>query len=201
MNKTHFLHLLLALLTTAFLALSGCPAGEDDDASDDDSEDDDTGDDDTAGDDDSSDDDTSDDDSGDDDSGDDDTGPPADWVPITGGLFDMGSTTGDADEQPVHSVKVPSFEMWRTEVTVTQYTECMDTGACGEPSTGESCNWNDPGYEDHPVNCIDWQQAVDFCAWVGAVFLPRRSGSTRRAAAARPSSTRGATRRRPATTR
>jgi formylglycine-generating enzyme required for sulfatase activity len=79
----------------------------------------------------------------------------------------MGSSAGGADELPVHAVTVPTFEMLRTEITVSQYGECVTAGSCTEPGTGTNANWNDPGYEDHPVNYIDWQQAVDFCTWAG----------------------------------
>ncbi len=89
------------------------------------------------------------------------------WVSIPGGTYQMGSTAGNSDELPVHSVTVPSFEMMRTEVTVTQYGACVTVGSCTAPDTGGFCNWDDPGYEDHPVNCVDWSQAVSFCAWVG----------------------------------
>ena len=101
--------------------------------------------------------------------GGDDGGPTAlEWVPIVGGTFDMGDdSSAYADEKPAHSVTVPSFEMLRTEFTVSQYGECVTAGSCTEPGTGTNANWNDPGYEDHPVNYIDWQQAVDFCTWAG----------------------------------
>ena len=79
----------------------------------------------------------------------------------------MGSDSGSTYELPAHAVTVPTFAMSRTEITVRQYGECVTAGACAEPGTGTSANWNDPGYEDHPVNYIDWQQAVDFCTWAG----------------------------------
>lgn len=105
----------------------------------------------------------------DDDSGDDDDSTEATgvWVSIPGGTFDMGSASGDVDEKPVHAVSVPSFEMMRTEVTVEQYQECFDAGGCSEPWSDEfQGNW---GAERTaaPVDFVDWQQAVDFCAWAG----------------------------------
>ena len=97
------------------------------------------------------------------------------WISIPGGTFDMGSTSGSSNETPVHSVTVPSFEMTQSEVTVAQYGECVTEGSCTAPSTSSSyCNWGESGYEDHPVNCVDWQQSVDFCAWVGG-RLPSES--------------------------
>ncbi len=89
------------------------------------------------------------------------------WVSIPGGSFMMGSNSGDADEVPVHQVDVPAFEMTETEVTVSQYHACVDDGACSDPDTGTYCNWGVDGRDDHSVNCIDWQQAVDFCGSVG----------------------------------
>jgi formylglycine-generating enzyme required for sulfatase activity len=89
------------------------------------------------------------------------------WVCMPGGTFQMGSDSGGSDELPVHEVTVPSFEILRTEVTVRQYGECVSARACTEPGTGTRGNWNDPGYEDHPVNYVTWQQAVDFCVWAG----------------------------------
>jgi sulfatase modifying factor 1 len=87
------------------------------------------------------------------------------WVSIPDGTFDMGSTSGGDNELPVHSVVMPAFEMTKTEVTVAQYGECVTAGPCTEPDTNTNCNWNDAGYENHPANCLDWQQAADFCTW------------------------------------
>ena len=79
----------------------------------------------------------------------------------------MGSADGYSDEMPVHLVTVASFDMTGTEVTVAQYARCVAQGSCAEPTTEETCNWLATGYEDHPVNCITWEDAVDFCAWAG----------------------------------
>ncbi len=90
------------------------------------------------------------------------------WVAIPGGMFMMGSDSGEPDERPVHQVTMPAFEMIRTEVTVAQYQACVDDGVCTEPDQcGSYYNWGVAGREDHPVNCVDWFQAVDFCSWTG----------------------------------
>lgn len=90
------------------------------------------------------------------------------WVNIPGGTFLMGSKGGDADETPVHAVMVPALMMTKSEVTVAQYGECVSAGACTEPSTSNSiCNWEESGYEDHPVNCVSGHQAASFCEWAG----------------------------------
>jgi formylglycine-generating enzyme required for sulfatase activity len=84
----------------------------------------------------------------------------------------MGSDDGDPNERPVHGVTVPSFEMLETEVTVSQYAACVAASVCVEPETGGFCtegfsNWGAEGREEHPANCVRWEEAAVFCAWVG----------------------------------
>jgi iron(II)-dependent oxidoreductase len=69
--------------------------------------------------------------------------------------------------QPVHAVTVGAFELTKTEVTVSQYAACVTAGACTAPATGNQCNWEVAGYEEHPVNCVDWDQSRAFCTWAG----------------------------------
>jgi formylglycine-generating enzyme required for sulfatase activity len=92
--------------------------------------------------------------------------PTIEWIRIDGGSFEMGSNV-EADEWPIHTVNVPSFEMAKTEVTVAQYRACVDAGECTEPNTYEDCNWGSSGRANHPINCVDWMQARAFSKWVG----------------------------------
>ena len=89
-----------------------------------------------------------------------------DWVSLPGGSFTMGSSDND-DEKPAHRVRVEPFEIAKTEVTVAQYRVCVEAGACSAAPTGRTCNWGNPDRDDHPVNCVDWAQARDFCRWAG----------------------------------
>jgi formylglycine-generating enzyme required for sulfatase activity len=77
----------------------------------------------------------------------------------------MGSNGGDADERPVHPVTVRGFELDTTEVTVERYTKCYHAGPCTAPDTGPSCNWGHADRKQHPINCVDAEQARAFCAW------------------------------------
>lgn len=90
-----------------------------------------------------------------------------DMVRIPRGTFMMGSDDGADDEKPVHRVIVASFEMDRTEVTVAAYQACVDTGTCEVASAGYLCNAGKADRANHPINCVDWNQARTFCAWAG----------------------------------
>jgi formylglycine-generating enzyme required for sulfatase activity len=91
------------------------------------------------------------------------------WVSIPDGTFQMGSTSFDSDERPVHSVALDAFEMSATEVTVAQYRLCVDAGECNVP---DSCDHGEPNFtmsdrEYHPINCVSWSDASTFAAWAG----------------------------------
>ena len=85
----------------------------------------------------------------------------------------MGSTNF-SNEQPIHTVTVPSFQMMKTEVTVGMYKACVDAGACTAPgctgtstSSGNFCNYG-ANATNHPVNWLSWRQMMEFAAWMGA---------------------------------
>ena len=88
------------------------------------------------------------------------------WITIPGGSFAMGSTKS-SDEQPPHSVRVSTFQLGRTEVTVAQYRRCVDAGTCSKPETTTYCNWGKGGRDDHPVNCVSWDDARAFATFAG----------------------------------
>jgi len=91
------------------------------------------------------------------------------WISLPSGTFQMGSTEGNSDEEPVHTVTLSAFQMAKTETTVAQYAQCVVADACTAASTGWSyCNWQVIGREQHPINCVNWYQSTDFCAWAGA---------------------------------
>lgn len=91
------------------------------------------------------------------------------WVPP--GEFLMGSSDVDwlasSDEQPQHSVYLDGYWIAKTEVTVAQYRRCVEAGACTEPGSSDGCTYNMVGKENHPVNCVSWEQAAAYCEWAG----------------------------------
>jgi len=100
----------------------------------------------------------------------------ADRVLVPAATFAMGCSPADtaceADEGPVGGtpVTVPEFLIDRHEVSVAEYRACVASGTCTEPLTNrrnQYCNYDHPQREEHPVNCVDWAQAVAYCASVG----------------------------------
>ena len=90
------------------------------------------------------------------------------WVLIKGGVFDMGSDEGQTNTKPAHRVAMRSYFISRTDVTVGQYDECVRAGKCTQPGTGPSCNWRKSNRENHPINCVTWNQAVAYAKFAGA---------------------------------
>jgi formylglycine-generating enzyme required for sulfatase activity len=86
-------------------------------------------------------------------------------VSIPAGTFQMGSNDGEWNEQPVHRVSVAAFQMDVTEVTVDAYAACVRAGSCTAAETGEFCKGGEPGKGNHPINCVDWNQATAYCGW------------------------------------
>ena len=87
------------------------------------------------------------------------------------GAFWMGCNQAvdadcEADESPYHLVDIEEFSIDMTQVTVQAYEQCVDSGQCGNPSTPfGSCNWGKGDKKNHPMNCISWQEAKDYCDW------------------------------------
>ncbi|MDO9017923.1 MAG: SUMF1/EgtB/PvdO family nonheme iron enzyme [Deltaproteobacteria bacterium] len=103
---------------------------------------------------------------------------PGDMVLVPAGQFIIGTAdprTG-FDGMPARPQVVASaYCMDRTEVSVEAYRRCTAAGACAEPvpfhdSHGNGdflCNWNRPGADRHPANCVTWAKAQAYCAWSG----------------------------------
>ena len=106
--------------------------------------------------------------------------PPEGMVLIPAGTFQMGSTTGDVDEVPVHTVELDAFYIDQHEVTNAKYQAFV--AATGHPPPrgigytavyellkNDYEPWNDPGFNhpDQPVTTVTWFDATAYCEWVG----------------------------------
>ena len=83
-------------------------------------------------------------------------------VYVPGGTFQMGSTEGDDDEQPVHEVKLDGFWIDQTEVTNAQYERCVVEGDCEASFYADDADYNGVNY---PVVGVSWHDAVAYCEW------------------------------------
>jgi sulfatase modifying factor 1 len=93
---------------------------------------------------------------------------PPGMAQVGGGTFVKASTAGT----------IETFCMDVTEVTVAQYASCVGAGGCSPAPTtafwvnipdadrarwSPACNGDRADRQDHPVNCVDWQQADTYC--------------------------------------
>ena len=85
---------------------------------------------------------------------------------IPAGAFQMGSLSGDRDQQPLHKVALDAFSMGETPVTVALWKEyCAATGT----ALPKAPPWG--LLDDHPVVNVSWldimgaDAAHGFCAW------------------------------------
>jgi formylglycine-generating enzyme required for sulfatase activity len=113
---------------------------------------------------------------------------PVDMVAIPPRTFRMGSPAGEGygNEHPEHEVTLSAYCIDRAEVTVKAYTACVRAGSCTAADSAcaragncaaaseraktvwnSSCNGARADRYDHPINCVDWEQAGVYCAWAG----------------------------------
>ena len=105
---------------------------------------------------------------------------PEDMVQIPAGQFFMGSDLKDAadNEKPSHNVSVDSVCMDLYEVTAKKYKACSDAGKCRRAPTevewpkiskadhdtySPLCTSADPAKQDHPITCVTWEMADNYC--------------------------------------
>jgi len=99
------------------------------------------------------------------------------FILIPGGEFLMGSTKGNKDEQPVHTVSVDSFWISAYEITNKQYALFLNEYGKARDSLNRAMVYEDKwglriikrtwypqeGYDDHPAVCVTWYGAAQFC--------------------------------------
>lgn len=112
---------------------------------------------------------------------------PSGMVWLEGGRFTMGTDSNAAAlslARPAHRVTLRGFCIDAREVTVGQYSACVNAGDCtaahheahfaaeaneaGDEASvalhGAMCNAGKPNRQRHPINCVSHAQAVSYCA-------------------------------------
>ena len=103
------------------------------------------------------------------------------FVPASKVAIGCNAATGvckDTTETPLHTILISPFWMQRFEVTVKEFSDCVKAGKCTAPdkatyttttpvNIGNDCNYQykDASRDNHPINCVDWDQAKAFCAY------------------------------------
>jgi formylglycine-generating enzyme required for sulfatase activity len=93
-----------------------------------------------------------------------------------GGSFHLGCEERDTQceqrEKPARDAVVAPFWLGKTQVTAVAYERCVAEKACTPANQNRwgyvTCTSSRKRTANHPVNCVDWQQAGAFCAWMGA---------------------------------
>ena len=84
-------------------------------------------------------------------------------IEIFSGNFLMGTNSGASDEAPPHLVSLSTFWIDKFEVSVKDYQACVNDGECTPADLSAGCNTIFPDRLNHPINCVDWNQANSYC--------------------------------------
>ncbi len=86
---------------------------------------------------------------------------------IPGGKVWIGSDPKEHfsdDESPRFLTELAAYCLDETEVTVSAYRACVASGACTKPVDKQfHCNFRYSDREQHPINCVTWKQASQYC--------------------------------------
>jgi formylglycine-generating enzyme required for sulfatase activity len=84
---------------------------------------------------------------------------------VPAGEFIMGSSMGEADEQPVHWVYLETFFMDTYQVSVSQYARFLDATSQEAPPDWSIMNRSQ--HQKRPIANVDWEEAKAYCTWAG----------------------------------
>jgi formylglycine-generating enzyme required for sulfatase activity len=92
-------------------------------------------------------------------------------IRVPGGTFVMGADSGgEEDEHPSHNVTISGFWLDVAEVTVKDYSDCLQAGVCTmyrqdvakSSGAGDDARFRQPL---QPISGISWAQADAYCAY------------------------------------
>ena len=94
---------------------------------------------------------------------------------INGGEFTMGNDEGGSEERPAHGVTLDPYYIDSYEVANGQYSAFLRARSWRVPRVDDGfASWNGwtgaqfpPGFADHPVVGVWWEDAQAYCAWRG----------------------------------
>ena len=96
---------------------------------------------------------------------------PGEMVLVEAGDYPVGCLGTEPkcyqDARPRRDETVKAFGILQREVTMNAYDICVASEACPTAGKGKRCNWQKSGWEEHPINCVDWAGATAYCAYKG----------------------------------
>ena len=92
------------------------------------------------------------------------------FINIPAGSFVLAHETGSYSSGD--TVTSAAFKLGKTPVTVAEFKKCVEAGKCTSEhyytnSTNSSCNYGNDSKANHPMNCVDWSGAKEYCEWIG----------------------------------
>ncbi len=87
---------------------------------------------------------------------------------VPAGPFMMGcnqklQSACPTSDLPYHQITLSAYYIDQTEVIQSEYKKCVSAGTCSAPS----CNYEPGSMPNKPVVCVNWNQAVQYCSYVG----------------------------------
>jgi formylglycine-generating enzyme required for sulfatase activity len=91
---------------------------------------------------------------------------------VPAGQFTMGLDNDKYEtDNPAHKITLSDYWIDQTEVTNAMYQKCVDAQACATPYSVASGSikpyYGNSNYAGFPVIHIPWQEASNYCEWVG----------------------------------
>ncbi len=97
------------------------------------------------------------------------------YIRIPAGSFVWWSYEGHREDDTV-TYTLEAFALKKTPVTVAEFQKCVDAGGCrskhykkyADKPDFSKCNYNRGNdWLNHPMNCISWNGAKEYCEWIG----------------------------------